>query len=340
MDPEIKQRINTPLRIGNRTIANRLILAPMSGLTHMAFRELVSRYGGCGLLYTEMCSARTVPTENRYVSPVFRWRDVELPELVCQIFGSDPATMAAAAKRIEAEGFFGVDLNFGCSVAAICKRNCGAALLKNPELAVEIVEAVRKAVSIPLIVKFRTGWEDRADKAVEFAHRFEEAGADALIFHPRVAPDRRSRPPRWKYITLVKQAVSIPVFGNGEVFSESDCERMLSTTGCDGIALGRIAVAKPWIFAQWTDGFEPDADICRNAAKQMLALLLTHFETIVAIRKFKKMSMYMAALFKYGHVFSKKICNAADAAGIEAAVDAFFDGMPELTERPNMNLFR
>jgi tRNA-dihydrouridine synthase B len=337
---KLKEYLNTPLRIGSKIIPKRLILAPMSGLTHVAFREQVACYGGYGLLYTEMCSAKNLPHENRRVSPVFKWRDEELPDLVCQIFGSEPDVMAGAARRIEMEGFFGVDMNFGCSVAPICKRNCGAALLKTPELAADIVRAVRGAVSIPLIVKFRTGWEDRKHIPDDLARRFEDAGADALIFHPRVAPDRRSRPPKWEYIAQVKEAVSIPVFGNGEVFSQADAEKMILTTGCDGIALGRIAIAKPWTFAQWTDGFVPDAGIYRRSIQQMLALLIKHNETVTAIRKFKKSSLYAAALFKYGHEFHKRICGAGGIHEIEIAVDAFFDRLPELAQAPNMNLFR
>jgi nifR3 family TIM-barrel protein len=332
--------LNTPLRVGSRTIPKRLILTPMSGLTHVAFRELVARFGGYGLLYTEMCSAKTVPHENRYVSPVFRWRDSELPELVCQLFGSEPEVMATAARRVEAEGFFGVDMNFGCSVAAICKRHCGAALLKTPDLALDIVKAVRRAVSIPLIVKFRTGWEDAANSPDDLARRFEDAGADALIFHPRTAPDRRSRPPKWEHIARVKEAVAIPVFGNGEVFCEADAEKMLAATGCDGIALGRIAIAKPWVFTAWTDGFTPDADIYRRTIKHMLALLNQHYEPVTAVRKFKKAAVYVAALFKYGHSFYKRLHNAGDVLAIQAEVDAFFDKSPELAQRPNMNLFR
>lgn len=339
MKPEIRQRINTSLTIGNRSIPGRLILAPMSGLTHVAFRELVAHYGGCGLLYTEMCSARSVPQENPQISPVFRWRKQELPHLVCQLFGSDPGVMAIGAKRIEQEGFFGVDLNFGCSVAAICKKNCGAALLKTPDVAVAIVKAVRNAVSVPLTVKFRTGWKDCPKLAIDLARRFENAGADALIFHPRVSPDRRSRPPKWEYIAQVKQAVSIPVFGNGEVFTPNDCEKMFETTGCDGIALGRIAVAKPWIFAQWAHGIVFDDEIYKTGLKQMITLLAKHYDPVVAVRKFKKMAVYNAALFKYGHSFFKKIARAVDFEEIENEVDAFFDASPDLALRPNLNLF-
>ena len=123
-------------------------------------------------------------------------------------------------------------------------------------MAQRIVAAVRKAVSIPLFVKFRTGWKDDPRPSIELAKRFEDAGADALTFHPRVAPDRRARPAKWEYIGRVKQSVSIQVFGNGDVFDENDCLNMLTSTGCDGVAIGRLAMAKPCIFAEWTDSVE------------------------------------------------------------------------------------
>ncbi len=336
---ELRQYLSAPLAVGNKTIAKRLILAPMSGLTHVAFRELVARYGGYGLLYTEMCSARAVPNENPRVSPVFRWRDEELPNLVCQIYGSDPQCMAAAGRRIEQEGFFGVDINFGCSAAVICKRNCGAALLKTPALAADIVKAVRAAVSIPVTVKFRSGWTNSGINPRDFARRFEDAGADALIFHPRTAPDRRSRPVKWEQIATVKQAVSIPVFGNGNVFSRRDCEQMILETGCDGVALGRIAVAKPWVFAQWSQGWTPSPDIYRNTLQESLGLLQHHFDPVAAVRKFKKAAVYVAALFKYGHVFHQRLRKAEDAPALSAEIDAFFKASPEFADAPNMNLF-
>lgn len=340
MNEDTRKFLNTPISIGNREIPGRLILAPMAGLTHVAYRELLAGYGGCGLMYTEMCSAKSIPLENRHFSPVFRWRDEELEHLVCQIFGSTPEIMVMAAKRVEAEGFFGVDLNFGCSVAAICKKNCGAALLKTPELAAQMVRDVRKTVAIPLTVKFRTGWEDRPDLAVELARRFEDAGADALIFHPRVAPDRRSRPPKWAYIRDVKQAVSIPVFGNGEVFTFDDCEKMIDSTGCDGVSLGRIAIAKPWVFSQWRNGGAVDMETYRENIRQMIFLMNKHYEPTPAIRKFKKMVLYNAALFRFGHSFYKKITRAADFEEIASVADAFFDQSPDLAGRPNLNLFR
>ena len=187
MLPELSQLLNQPLTIGQKTIAKRLVMAPMAFIGNVAFRELVATYGGYGLLFSEMCSARRIPNENRKLSPYFNWRDEERTQLVCQIFGAEPEIMANAARRIETEGLFGVDINFGCSDVAICRQNSGAAILKSPDLAQRIVAAVRKAVSIPLFVKFRIGWEDGPRSSIELAKRFEDAGADALTFHPRVA---------------------------------------------------------------------------------------------------------------------------------------------------------
>lgn len=340
MSNSLAEYLRQPLKIGNKSIAGRLILAPMTFLGHVAFRELVSRYGGYGLLYSEMCSAKTIPTENRFVSPYFRWRDEERSRLVCQIFGADPAVMARAARRVETEQLFGVDINFGCSNGSICRQNCGAAILKDPDLAVRIVAAVRQAVSSPLSVKFRTGWKDDPRSAVGLARRFEESGADALIFHPRVAPDRRSRPPKWAYIGMVKAAVGIPVFGNGDVFDRNDCRRIIEKTGCDGVALGRMAIARPWIFAQWTNDFKPGPDIFREAALQLAGLLGQHYDPVAALRRFKRFAFYFAANFKFGHGLYTRLLNAGDLLQVEQILQQFFDSPPELVSGPNLNFFQ
>jgi len=300
---------------------------------------LVARYGGYGLLFSEMCSAKAIPSENRFVSPYFRWRDEERSRLVCQIFGDDPRIMAEAAGRIENEGLFGVDINLGCSNTTICRRNCGAALLKNPALATAIVASVRKAINCPLTVKFRTGWKDDPNLAVQFAKRFEDAGADALTFHPRVAPDRRSRPPKWAYIGLVKQAVSIPVFGNGDIFDRNDCMRMIEETGCDGIALGRMAIARPWIFAEFLGSLQTRPEIFPEAAIQLIKLLEIHYDPIRAIKRFRRFAFYFCANFRYGHALYTRILNAADMTQIETIIGRFFEQPPVIQSRPNMNFF-
>ena len=174
---------------------------------------------------------------------------------------------------------------------------------------------------------------------MDLAHRFEDAGADLLTFHPRVAPDRRARHPKWSYIGLIKQAVSIPVFGNGNVFDRNDARTMIAQTACDGIALGRMAVAKPWLFAEWTDEFTPDADVYRRTAMKMTHLLVRRFDPRMALKRFKKFSLYFAANFKFGHTLHKSILKATTMEAAQEALEAFFATAPELSSRPNLNLF-
>jgi len=340
MITELSNNLNQSLSVGNRRIEKRLVLAPMTFIGNIAFRELVSSFGGYGLLFTEMCRAKSIPHENRYVSPYFKWRDEELSWLVCQIFGSDPEIMATAARRIEKEGFFGVDINFGCTAPSICRQNSGAALLENPALAAQIVADVRKAVSIPVFAKFRTGWKDDPQIAIELAKRFEDAGADALTFHPRVAPDRRARPPRWEYIGMIKQAVSVPVFGNGNVFDHDDCRNMLQQTGCDGVAIGRMAVARPCIFAELADGFKPGPDIYLDSAVNMATLLARHYDPTRAVRRFRKFALYFSANFRFGHTLYIKLLNSQDMEEAKDILHSFFEDAPDLVSRPNMNFFR
>jgi nifR3 family TIM-barrel protein len=340
MNTELASRLNRPLTIGRSTVDNRLALAPMTFLGHIAFRELLAGFGGYGLLFSEMCSARRIPQEVGGRSAYFCWREAERDRLVMQIFGDDPAAMATASRIIEDCGLFGVDLNFGCSVAAICKQQCGAALLKTPNRAVRIVETVRNAVRIPLFVKFRTGWKDDPALPVDLARRFAAAGADALTFHPRVAPDRRSRPPRWDYIRQVREAVDIPVFGNGDVFDGADCLRMLETTGCDGVAIGRMAVARPWLMAQMNGLYTPAPDVFGQAALRLLDLMENHFDASRALRRYKKFASYYCANFKFGHSFLKRVGNAPDLAAIRIQLEDFFSRNPEIFSRPNMNFFQ
>ena len=305
MGESLRALLNRPLTVGSKTLATRLTLAPMARLGNIAFRELVSRYGGYGLLFTEMAAAKSLPSSMGHFDGLM-WGEGEPPRLVCQLFGHEPDLMARAAERLEAEGFFGVDINFGCSTTAICKKGCGAALLREPARAAAVVRAVRAAVTIPLFVKFRTGWKDDPHAAADMARRFEGAGADALTFHPRVAPDVRTRPPRWGHIGIVKEAVGIPVFGNGDVFHEEDCLRMLGTTGCDGVALGRIALARPWVFAQWSDGFRPPPEIYGACAVSLVQLMVRYFGERAALRRFHRFSRYYGANFRFGHTLHSR----------------------------------
>lgn len=340
---ELAALLTRPLVLRGRSVANRLWLAPMAGLGHVAFREVLAHYGGCGLAFTEMCSARAVPTENPRVSPVFRWREAELGTLVCQIAGADPAELARAARRVEAEGFFGVDINMGCSVSGIVKKGAGAALLRDHDAALAALDAVRGAVSIPVFVKFRTGWSPEVEPAVALARRMESAGADCLIFHPRVAPDKRTRPPLRDHIRAVAVAVSIPVFGNGDVITPEDCLDMLRATGCAGVSVGRMAIARPWLFAEWTGGEMPAevlaGDGFRDYALRLADALDRHFDPIRALKRFKLFTIYFAANFTFGHSLQSRFLAAKSMDAVrEAASTQLVPGL-RLVRRPNMNLF-
>ncbi len=335
----LRERLCEPLNIRGRVVRNRLCLAPMAGLGHVAFRRMAARFGGWGLQFTGMCSARALPTEKPSASPVFSWWPEELETLVCQIFGEDPDDMARAAERVQAEGFWGVDINMGCSVAPIVQRGCGADLLRDPERACRMVERVRAAVDIPVLVKFRTGWQPEPEPAVAFAGMLEQAGADALTFHPRIAPDRRSRPPRIDHIRLVREAVSVPVFGNGNVFSPRDCAAMLDATGCQGVSLGRIGIARPWVFAEWTQGFIPTPETYREVLFAFLDAVEAWTIPSRAIKFYKKFALYYAANFTYGNRLFGRLIAGDSMVRMRENAEREFAEVPQIAERPNMLMF-
>ncbi len=331
--------LKTPFEIRGKKIENRLILSPMATLTTIALREVIDEFKSPGILYTEMCNARAVIHENRFKSPVFRWRDEEASRLMCQIFESDPDVLADAASRIEKEGLLGVDINMGCSVAPIYKRRAGAWLLKDPSLAVEIVRKVRDRVKCLVFVKYRVGWEDRIDLAVELGKRFEEIGVDGVIFHPRVAPDRRARPPKWRYIKILKENLKIFVFGNGNVFSKEDAFRMIKETGCDGVAIGRLAAARPWIFKEILDDFSYGDEIYLEVALKMVEKLWLYFEPTRAIKLFKKWAHFFCANFFYGHKIYSHILKAGSKEELLDILPKLLKPPVKLNKVPDLNLF-
>lgn len=233
--------------IGNVNLPNRLILAPMAGVTDLAFRQ-ICREHGAGLTVTEMVSAKAMEFGDKKTPKLLRLAPGEHPSSA-QIFGSDPDCMARSAQRaLEISGCEIIDINMGCPAPKIVNNGDGSALMKSPDLAARIVEAVKKAVPVPVTVKFRMGWDANSINCVEFARMCEQAGADMIAVHGRTRSQQYSGQANWDIIRAVKQVVSIPVTANGDVFTPEDVPRILAHTGADFVMIGRGSLGDPWIF--------------------------------------------------------------------------------------------
>ncbi len=237
------------LRIGNVSIAPATVLAPMAGVTDTVFRRFIKNLGGCGLIMTEFTSADGVLRDQRVRGRYLHFYEDEHP-VSAQLFGSSPSVLADAARLVEDLGFDLVDLNLGCPAKKVVKCNGGSGLLRDLPLIRQIFEAVRSAVKIPFTVKFRAGWNDDEIVCVELARMAESCGLGAVALHARTREQGYSGNARWEWIASVKQAVKIPVIGNGDIRSPEDACAIVAQTGCDAVMIGRMAPANPWIFRQ------------------------------------------------------------------------------------------
>jgi tRNA-dihydrouridine synthase B len=235
--------------IGNVRIAPATVLAPMAGVTDTVFRRFIKNLGGCGLIMTEFTSADGVLRDERVRGRYLHFYEDEHP-ISAQLFGSSPKVLADAARLVEDLGFDLVDLNLGCPAKKVVKCNGGSGLLRDLPLIRQIFEAVRAAVKIPFTVKFRAGWSDDEIVCVELARMAESCGLGAVALHARTREQGYSGTARWEWIASVKQAVKIPVIGNGDVRSPEDACAIVAQTGCDAVMIGRMAPANPWIFRQ------------------------------------------------------------------------------------------
>lgn len=241
-----------PFYIGPVLIDPPIVLAPMEDVTNAAYRAIAKRIGGPGLMVTEFISAMAVRYAPSRSVPKMRVLDEERP-LAVQIFGSDPQVMAETARIAEAMGADIVDINMGCWVPKVCRQGSGAALLKDPDQALAVVEAVVAAVQVPVTVKVRAGWDHAHLASVSLAPLFERAGARAITLHARTARQGFTGRADWSLIGEMRRAVAIPVIGNGDIRTPLDAQRMFDETGCDGVMIGRAAIANPWFLAQVRD---------------------------------------------------------------------------------------
>ena len=281
------------MKIGNLNLDNRVFLSPMAGVTDLPFR-LICKEQDCGMLYTEMVNAKALCYDDQNTKKMLKIEEEEHPVAI-QIFGSDPEYMGGAAKILNSYPNEILDIDMGCPAPKVVKNGDGSALLKNPELAAKVLKAVVGNSEKPVTLKIRKGWDDTCINAVEIAKIAEDCGISAIAIHGRTREQYYSGKADWDIIRQVKENVSIPVIGNGDVFEVEDAINMLNQTNCDAIMIGRGAQGNPWIFKRINHYMqtgeilpEPTLEEKINAAKKHLKLAVEEHGEYVAVREMRK----------------------------------------------------
>ena len=268
-------------KIGNVEIKNQVVLAPMAGISNTAYRQIIKEMGA-GQIFAEMVSDKALVYGSEKTFDLLKMSDMERP-IAQQIFGSDVDSFVKAAKLVEDKMHPDIiDINMGCPVPKVAiKSQAGSALLKNPDKIKEIVSAVVKAVSVPVTVKIRSGWDANSVNAVEVAKVIEEAGASAITVHGRTRAQGYSGNADWNIIKQVKEMVSIPVIGNGDVTSAEKAKEMLDFTGCDAVMIGRGVLGNPWLIKECVSYLDSGIIPPKPSAREKIEMLKRHYQLLV-----------------------------------------------------------
>lgn len=315
------------LKIGNVTLPNKWILAPMAGVSDLPFR-LLCHEAGAGLTCMEMISAKAIYYRNKATDEMMAI-DPDEGMVSLQLFGSDPDIMGAMAQKIEERPFAILDINMGCPVPKVVNNGEGSALMKNPALAGKIIRSVSSSVSKPVTVKIRKGFDDDHVNAVEMAKVAEENGAAAVAVHARTRMQYYSGKADWDIIRQVKEAVTIPVIGNGDVDSYESACRMLDETGCDGVMIGRAAQGNPWIFAELvakSEGREWNKPTREEVARMILrhaAMLIDCKGEYIGSREMRKHAAWYTKGYKGSSQFRGKLNEAESLEDLKRLMDDF-----------------